>query len=173
MNTTDEGKWRDIYRILFPDDNMGAIPSPCESLHTSTILNELARSDLRHPLTHSKIMKTSVPYTERTHPDPTRPQTSLPSLAESSPVSCATNSKFSFNLSFRTLRRESGQGSKTSCSVSSHDSLRSMNSRRWTRKPLEKASLLVLWTHRHWEERWRRRNSSQCNHRYRPLLIRR
>lgn len=27
---TDEDKWSEIYRILFPDDDETAIPSPCE-----------------------------------------------------------------------------------------------------------------------------------------------
>jgi hypothetical protein len=30
LNVTDEGKWREIYRILFPDDDPAMIPSPCE-----------------------------------------------------------------------------------------------------------------------------------------------
>jgi hypothetical protein len=29
-DTIDEAKWREIYMILFPDDDLGAIPSPCE-----------------------------------------------------------------------------------------------------------------------------------------------
>lgn len=29
---TDEDKWREIYTILFPDDDPGAIPSPRKSI---------------------------------------------------------------------------------------------------------------------------------------------
>ena len=27
---TEEEKWKDVYRILFPADDLGMIPSPCE-----------------------------------------------------------------------------------------------------------------------------------------------
>ena len=30
-DTTDEDKWREIYMILFPDDDPATIPSPCKS----------------------------------------------------------------------------------------------------------------------------------------------
>jgi hypothetical protein len=28
---TDEDKWREIYIVLFPDDDQSVIPSPCKS----------------------------------------------------------------------------------------------------------------------------------------------
>ena len=33
-DTTDEDKWREIYTILFPDDDEQSIPSPCKSSAT-------------------------------------------------------------------------------------------------------------------------------------------
>lgn len=29
-DTTDEDKWREIYMILFPDDDLASIPTPCK-----------------------------------------------------------------------------------------------------------------------------------------------
>lgn len=41
-DTTDEDKWREIYMILFPYDDVQSIPSPCKSFSLFV---------LRHPLT--------------------------------------------------------------------------------------------------------------------------